>query len=348
MQHIFALEMGDSYKYGEVLRVLRPEVLPEAGIKGRGLSSVNGEILEFQTALAIDAADDFERGRKLADMCQQMKLQWRGCAAMRIPEIPTEPEFSRFLEEPGVKKALTDDRSLPVGYRKADASIYCLDLGKIYTYVISGKGDTGKKNLLKLLMLMGTRKSAQIVVIEEGTEELKEIAGRCKGTYVHTQEEVFWYFQNLLPEFTFSAGNKIKRQCLEQGMEDAQIFERMQKEPPIFICIADLNLFLEDVYRELPNGADMYRFVENIAERGKNHSYLPFWLVRGRRTRPLWRAGRFISVLQITGQGSTWAAIWQRREYLTLQMFLLSSKIRRKILEAAWCLPERTVPWQRR
>lgn len=278
MQHIFALEMGDSYKYGEVLRVLRPEVLPEAGIKGRGLSSVNGEILEFQTALAIDAADDFERGRKLADMCQQMKLQWRGCAAMRIPEIPTEPEFSRFLEEPGVKKALTDDRSLPVGYRKADASIYCLDLGKIYTYVISGKGDTGKKNLLKLLMLMGTRKSAQIVVIEEGTEELKEIAGRCKGTYVHTQEEVFWYFQNLLPEFI--RRNKIKRQCLEQGMEDAQIFERMQKEPPIFICIADLNLFLEDVYRKLPNGADMYRFVENIAERGKNHHIYLFGCMR--------------------------------------------------------------------
>lgn len=52
------LTLADRFQYGDVLRCQQPDVVPEAGVRGRGLIAVDGRVLEYQTALAQPAEDD--------------------------------------------------------------------------------------------------------------------------------------------------------------------------------------------------------------------------------------------------------------------------------------------------
>lgn len=278
IQTVLTLEMGDKFKYGELLRVSRTELLPEAGIKGRGLAYVNGEILEYQTALCVRAKDDFDRGRRLESICQKLKQTWKGIQAERIPEIPEKPDFSVFMEESGVRKQMSGCRMIPIGYRQEDASIYGIDLRYVYSYLITGKNDTGKMNVLKLIMLMGARKGAELVTVEKDGQELHMIAREHKGICISTQEELFGYFRDLLPEF--KRRNQLKQKYLTQGLDEDALFERMQEEPPIFICIADFASYLDDVYQVLPDGTNMQGFVENISEKGRYHNIYFFGCIQ--------------------------------------------------------------------
>lgn len=275
---MIALEMGDKFKYGEILRISRAEILPEAGVKGRGLAFVNGELLEFQTALAVQAEDDFERGRKLEEISKKLGQQWNGKRAERIPQIPENPDYENFMKESGVEKLMPGCRFLPIGYRKEDASIYAIDLRHTYSYLISGKNDTGKLNVLKLILLMGAKKGARLAVMEKGSEELRELTERYDGTYVSTHEELFGYFRDLLPEF--KRRNQLKRGYLAQGMDEDALFKKVQEERPVFICITDMAAWLEDVYKTLPDGSGMQGFVENIAEKGRYHNIYFFGCIR--------------------------------------------------------------------
>lgn len=275
---VLALEMGDRFKYGELLRVTRTEIFPELGVKGRGLANVNGAILEFQTALAVKAVDDFERGRKLEEISGKLAEDWKGHRAERLPEIPEKPEFEDFLKEKGVEKLLSGSRYIPLGYRKMDAAIYAVDLRYTYSYLISGKNDTGKMNVLKLAMLMGARIGAELVTVEENGEELRRITEHYQGFYISSQEELFAYFQALIPEF--KRRNQIKQKLLAEGISEDALFERMQQERPVFICIADIAAYLRDVYTPLPNGAGMQGFVENISEKGRFHNIYFFGCIR--------------------------------------------------------------------
>lgn len=278
IQTVFALEMGDKFKYGEILRVSRTEVVPEAGVKGRGLVAVNGEILEFQTALAVQAEDDFERGSRLDGICRELERSWDGKRAQRLPEIPENPDFAGFIRENGIEKLLSGQRYVPIGYCKEDASIYSIDLQNTYTYLISGKNDTGKMNVLKMIMLLGARMGAELVSVEENGEELREITEHYHGIYISGQKELFTYYRDLLPEF--KRRNQLKQKYLAEGLTDEELYAKMQEEKPIFICIASLAAYLTDVYRPLPDGASMQGFVENISEKGKYHNIFFFGCIR--------------------------------------------------------------------
>ena len=58
---VVCLQMNDKFQYADAMRVPRVETLPEADIKGRGLARVGERILEFQTALSLEAEDDYQR-----------------------------------------------------------------------------------------------------------------------------------------------------------------------------------------------------------------------------------------------------------------------------------------------
>ena len=45
------------------------EVMPESGLKGRGLTDYEGRILEFQTALSVEAENDYERMEMIRARC---------------------------------------------------------------------------------------------------------------------------------------------------------------------------------------------------------------------------------------------------------------------------------------
>ncbi len=265
-----SLGQADKYKYMEILRVPRLAVLPEADVKGRGLAFVDGEMLEFQTALAVQAEDDFLRSQKLEDYCKKLKEEWDGAVARPIPTIPENPVFDQLCLEPEYGEALKNPALLPMGYRMEDASVYSIRLDRTYCYAITGKSRTGKTNVLKLLISAALGKNGQICVIEEKTSELRKLAIDSESTYITDSEQLFAFFSDLLKEF--ARRNKKKNMLLEEGMSEEEIFGQMKNERPIFIYVADLSEFFRMVYKPDEGVGNMSGFVENILEKGSLHN----------------------------------------------------------------------------
>lgn len=279
LRTVISLEMGDKYKYIDVLRTTQIPVLPEQDVKGRGLAFYGGNLLEFQTALALLAEDDFERSRKLEKICMEMKENWKEKAARPIPQIPENPtlEILCGLEEYSQENQRA--KKLPFAYNMEDASLYSVHLEGTYCYTIQGRARTGKTNVLKLLMhAAGTEsQDASCVVVETGTQQLRRNAEECGARYIDSAQALFKYFSDLTPIFV--ERNKKKQAFLTKGWSDEEIFREMAKEQPIYIFLADLSGFMKLLYERHEKIGAMNGFAENILEKGSLHNIYFFGCV---------------------------------------------------------------------
>lgn len=269
---VISLEMGDKYKYMDVLRTTQIPVLPEQDVKGRGLAYYEGNLLEFQTALALEAEDDFARSRKLEALCMEMKEVWTGKCAKLIPQIPEHPTLEHLTALEEYEKENQASRKLPFAYNMEDASLYSVNLQNTYCYTIQGRGRTGKTNVLKLLLYAASRETqnASCVVIELGTQQLCKISEDSGAEYVDSPQALFQYFSRLTP--VFAQRNKKKRELITQGCTDEEIFQEMSKEQPIYIFLADVAEFMKALYTKHENLGAMWGFAENILDKGSLHN----------------------------------------------------------------------------
>lgn len=263
---VVSLQMNDKFAYADAMRVPRVETLPEANIKGRGLAKVGERILEFQTAVALAADDDYQRMEKIEDECRKMQDVWKGRRAKQIPVIPEKPVWSEYEALADAEAMFEDDRHLPIGYDLESAAVYGVDLSKTYCYTISGRARTGKTNVLKALIRSAARKGGKICIIEHGSDELQSTAVKIGATYITTQTEQSEFFKNLLEPI--KKRNEIKKALIADGQEDL-IYEKMQAEEKQFIFIADMEAFIASVYKPEEGVLNIRPFLENITEKGK-------------------------------------------------------------------------------
>ncbi len=270
-----SLELGDKFKYMDVMRTTRLTTIPEAGVKGRGLAQVEGAFLEFHTALSLKAEDDFARIRLLTEKCEQMKNAWGGPVAKRIPEIPQNPNRDTFIQHEDYKNIVSGNMGLiPYAYREDDASLYCVDLSSVYCYSISGKGRTGKTNTIKAIMRSASDCGGRIVVFEKGVQELRKTAEQCSAEYLSSDKENYDFWAGIKDEFV--RRNKKKRELINEGLDEHQIYEKMKQEKPVYLFIADMEAFIESVYKPEAGVPDMKGFVENVMEKGSLHNIFIF------------------------------------------------------------------------
>lgn len=276
---VISLEMGDKFKYMDVLRTTQISVFPEEDVKGRGLAFQDGTLLEFQTALSLPAEDDFERSRILELVCREMKENWKEKGAKPIPCIPENPTLELLCSTEEYLKENQRARMLPFAYDMEDASIYSVHLDGTYCYTIQGRSRTGKTNVLRLLLHAGSSvtQEASCVVIELGSPQLKQTAEQHGARYVSSAEELFIYFTELTP--IFAGRNRRKREWIAQGWSDEEIFTEMAKEQPIYIFVADLQEFVKTLYAHHENLGAMSGFAENILEKGSLHNIYFFGCV---------------------------------------------------------------------
>lgn len=256
-------EMADKYAYGDVLHTIAFDVVPEANIKGRGLAYYGNRILEYQTALACEAEDDYQRIKKIDDLCQDMRKNWTKKKARPIPEIPEKPVWSEFSELEDYEKALEDKRYLPVGYNAENASIFSVDLSETYCYLITGLPRSGKKNYMKVMVQSALRRNSQIHVFDSEARPLKMFADTEGITYATEEMEVYNSFTSVIPEF--KKRSEIRAQMRDDDAEDIDIFNRMCEEEAIYFFISDFEWFVNLIYNAEVN---MHGFLENIMEKG--------------------------------------------------------------------------------
>lgn len=270
---VLALEQQDKFKYMDVLRKTRIEILPESDVKGRGLAVVGDKVLEFQTALSIEAEDDFARGQLLQKFSESLSEKWQGKKARKIPSIPENPTLELLVQENGYEEAVRERRFLPVGYCHRDASLIGIPARTSYCSVVTGKARSGKTNALKIMIEAAGRMGAEIVIIEKLSGDFsafKQLTEKWKAQYVSDDASLYAYFESLIPEF--KRRNILKRELLDSGMDEKDIGLRMSEERPIYIFIDNLADLINMVYRPAPGVAPMSGFFENIIEKGKLHN----------------------------------------------------------------------------
>lgn len=263
---VISLQMNDKFQYADVMRLPRVDILPEANIHGRGLAKVGERILEFQTALALEAEDDYQRIEKIASQCLSMREAWHGKRARQIPVIPEKPVWSEFQELDDAAAMYEDDRHLPIGYDMESAAVYGIDLSRTYCYTISGRKRTGKTNTMKGLIRSASRKGGKVVVFEYGSDDLKMTASKTGAAYITTQKEQGEFFQDLIQ--VVKPRNEIKKALIEEGNEEG-IYEAMKDQERVYIFIEDIERFINAVHKPEEGALNIRPFLENVTEKGK-------------------------------------------------------------------------------
>ncbi|MGN0621783.1 MAG: FtsK/SpoIIIE domain-containing protein [Porcipelethomonas sp.] len=270
IKSVICLEMGDKYKYMEVLRTNSINVLPESDIKGRGLACIGDGVLEFQTALAEEGSDDYARGNNIKAKCRLIRDSWKGKYARPVPVIPENPDIYDISSVPGYVDAVNTASLIPFAYNVEDASVCSIDLSKIYCFSVSGKSNTGKKNVLKMIMAAASEKGGKIIVIENSGAKLRKFADKYAELYLDSPESVFSFLNDITPEFV--RRNKKKNSMLAEGFSNEEIYEKMSDELPYYIFISDLNSFIDMIYQKNEKLSNMNGFMENIFEKGSIHN----------------------------------------------------------------------------
>lgn len=271
-----SLELNDAFGYTEVLRH-STSLYPETDIKGRGIAIIEDRILEFQTALSIDAESDYERSELLKQKIQEMSIAWTGQRAAPVLEIPEKPMWNDFIQKAEVQEILKIDNLLPFAYEARYADIYGVDLSKTYTYLITGAKRKGKTNALKALILSAAAKGGKVIVIDYA-QAFTKICATAGATHITTEVMFYKLMAGLMPEI--EKRNKYKHQLLDQGLEEEELFENMQGFDKIYFFIDDLAGFINTTYsiKEDPAVVGEYQnFVEQLIDVGTAHNF--YWFV---------------------------------------------------------------------
>ncbi len=266
-----ALQMPGKYDYAEVLNVMHVSVLPEEGVIGRGLALIQGEVLEYQTALPLEAEDDIRKNERIASACREMAEKWEGAPARQVPRIPDKPVTADLLENPETKRLLADDRSLPFGYDEETADIAAIDLSRTYTWLALGRPRSGKTNLLRVLIRTAAARKGKIVVIETGNSELADLAGSVGAQYL-TDYDSFgtWFRNDFIPMFV--ARNRAKKAMIARGLDEQEIYDEMRREEAVFVFIADLPAFTK-LLHDPAHALDNYHGgLTNLLDKGYLHN----------------------------------------------------------------------------
>lgn len=270
IRNVICLEMGDKYKYMEVMRLPHLSVLPETGVKGRGIVKLGENVLEFQTALSVKAPDDYMRSSAIEAWAENLKNNWKGAAAAGIPCIPEKPDLRTLMQTEGYEGARDSVNLLPIGYNYKYASLESIDLSEIFCYVISGRMRTGKTNAIKIIMDAASYKNGRMAVIEKEKNELRACAAKYGADYIEKQSDLYKFLSDI--KTPFAQRNKKKHRLMEEGMDDKQIYEQMSEETPVFVFIASLEEFIDMAYTVSKDVGAMSGFVENIFDKGELHN----------------------------------------------------------------------------
>lgn len=261
------LEMQDRYQYMDMLGSTYIDVLPESGVKGRGLARYGDNILEFQTYLAREAEDDYGRLKKIRESCGRMAAQWNGKRAGAIPYIPEKSVWSEFSRLTAVQNVMRSSEYMPIGYEYETADVYSVDLKCTYCYVISGKNKTGKTNLIKLMMHVAAAKKAHICTIELEGNELAEVTGKFGGSYLKNCDQFYQWMTEVLP--LIQERNKKKKELRIKYAEEDDVFKAMSQEDPYFVYIADLTAFVKMLHSKEGQAKNLENAMANIWEKGE-------------------------------------------------------------------------------
>lgn len=265
------LELSDKFAYSAALRVGRIPLLPEAGVKGRGLVPQGETILEYQAAVCLKADDDYQKIALIEEKIKDIAANWKGRRARCVPFIPEKPTYELFCQRDEIITSAADPRCLSLGYDLVSAAIFNIDLAYTYSYMITGKSKTGKSNVIKLLINNALLKKehmqkGKVVIFDSKTPELGSFKSNNEVMYIQTDQQIFDFFNQMIP--TIKERSLYRNELREKDLSEEEVFEGMQKFEQYFIFVPDVCDFIERLYKPEEGVGNMSGFFENIINKG--------------------------------------------------------------------------------
>ncbi len=204
----FTLKMNDPSNYLDIHNV-RPPVIPE-DISGRGITVVNKEVVEFQTAIALDGENEAERITAITQNYDELAANWHGYTPIYIDGLADSSEdssdavsyYSPTTKSTPPESILDDDRNLVLGSSKSGALMYGISLSDDYK-VCACSSDLEKlegfyKTVLSNIAQYGNR---QIVFIDDNNGTFRNIKDECSGCrYINDTSELDLFIDELKPQ----------------------------------------------------------------------------------------------------------------------------------------------------
>ena len=265
-----SLEMPDVFAYSDVLHVVRPSVLPESRVKGRGLMYYEDRVLEFQTALAAHAEGGPERNDMIKEEVARMNAAWKGPRARTVPHIPEKATRADFTALAEYKTALHDPHILPVGYDAECAEVYSFDLVRNYTFLITGTKNSGKTNLMENLMLSCTERHDKVLIVELEGSRFARMAEAYHLERCTDGGSLLAMFTELQQEMVRRA--PIKRQHLDAKSPEDILFDAALENQRIDLFITDMQLLITKLHDPDSPAFNALAFFDTLCERGKGYN----------------------------------------------------------------------------
>lgn len=226
-----ALRMTDSSDYASALLSSLSELggIKPAEIQGRGLFKLNinekdSFIVEFQTALPVEAADKKEEYMEIKRTGKVMRSCWSGELPPPIPVMPEVIEYGS-VRSSGITLGLSSHDIKPVAV-DFEASHYML---------ISGTDGSGKTNMLRVIANQFKHNFSSLVAVVDLKHSWSAASERYDRYITDTEEadELFTWLAGELQQ---------RKNALEE--ETSSSFDRL------LIVVDDFGTFLDDISNE--------------------------------------------------------------------------------------------------
>ncbi len=265
-----ALEMKDAFAYGDVLHIVKPQVLPEAKVKGRGLIYFGERILEFQTALAAHAESGTDRNEILQQEVRRMNDAWQKPAAQQVPAAPAVLHREEFVQLPAYQEALRDPAAMPVGLDAETGDLYSFNLRKHFIHLVSGTAKSGKTTMMVNLIRNAVDKGDEVLIVETGGEAFAQIAAEKGLTRATDSKGVADIFLRLSDAMARRA--VIKKNCYDQHKSQDETFDAALANRRIDLFLGNLADFLKTVQDPSFPDRGAPGFLDRICERGQGYN----------------------------------------------------------------------------
>ncbi len=232
---------------------------------GRGIIMLEKRLLEWQAAIFGQSDKEAERSQELQAFIKRLG----GRKARQIPMIPENPEWKTYEKLDEVIAMAASGDYLPFGYDRETADVYGINLKSTYTYIVSGKSRTGKTNALKVLACSAKLTGAELVIFDFANE-FKSMSGQLNAVYINNYQKIAEYFEALMPEFINR--NTVKKACVEEGVTEDVMYERMRPFKKKIFIIPDLIAFVKELKKKETGIKDPSGFIGNILDKGARHN----------------------------------------------------------------------------
>lgn len=234
----FTLKMNDPSNYLDIHNV-RPPVIPEE-ISGRGITVVNKEVVEFQTAIAFDGENEAERITAISQKYSELAADWHGYTPIRIDGLTDRADDSHgaaysLTPRSNPPESIADDnRNLVLGTSKSGALMYGISLSDDYKACICADSLERLKEFYRAALAdMIQYSDRQIAFIDDNNGTFKTIVDDCPGCrYINETSGLDLFIDELKPH-------------LNARLEDPN-----GKHEQWFIVISEFNAFFDMITDE--------------------------------------------------------------------------------------------------